>query len=160
MFPVFCLYDELSEGWQLCLSTSFSSYLQEATVGGEKLCLATAGSLFFMYILGLAKHLYLSSSQISSCNISWLDFFKSQPKYRILCDHCSLTSNLLKLRLWNMALTVVHVHAATYVQCFLVCWFVQVCELLWTGTRTAWCGIGYLRVFSFCTQTWIGSFLF
>lgn len=129
MFPVFCLYDELSEGWQLCLSTSFSSYLQEATVGGEKLCLATAGSLFFMYILGLAKHFYLSSSQISSCNISWLDFFKSQPKDRILCDYCSLTSNLLKLRLWNVALTVVHVHAATI--CTMLC-SLLVCTGLWT----------------------------
>lgn len=65
-------------------------------VGGENLCLATAESLFFMNILGLAKRLSLSSSQISGCNVSGLDFFKSRAKYRILFHYCSRTSSPLK----------------------------------------------------------------
>lgn len=89
---------KLSEGdgsWILAF-LSIVTYRKHQWVG-RSLCLATAGSLFFIYILGLAKHLSLSSSQFSVCNISSFGWI-SQPKFRILCDHCSLTSNLLKQR--------------------------------------------------------------
>lgn len=122
-----CVLWTCQEGWLLHLSISSRSYLQEAAVGVEKLRLATAASLFLLYIFGLAKHLAHCSSQISACNISWLDFFKSQPKYRIFCDHHPLTSNVLKTE--NVAQTVC-VHPATTCT---TCFGLLVCTGLWTS---------------------------
>lgn len=78
---------ELSEGWQLCHSISFSSYLQEAAVGGEKLCLATAGSLFFIFwdllntcLFPLLKFLHVTS----------VDWISSNPSQNTGC--CMITA--------------------------------------------------------------------
>lgn len=155
MFLVFC--GLVKEGWLLHLSVSSRSYLQEATVGVEKLRLATAASLFLLYILGLAEHLAHCSSPISACNVSWLDFFKSQPKYRILFDHHPLMSHVLKTE--NVAQAVCVHPATTWTMRFGL----LVCTGLWTSVgrdKDSWCGVSYPRASTCCTQTCFGCFLF
>lgn len=87
-------HQELLEGWQLLLKISFHSNPQEATVGVEELCLAAAGLLFMMCILGFAKHLSLGKF----LRVTLFNEFL-QPKHKIWCDQYSTANGLLEERL-------------------------------------------------------------